>query len=42
MAIFNYSYNDFTGFTFNGKHSSEFKVLRTNDGSDTTNGFQNF
>lgn len=34
MAIFNYSYNDFTGFTFNGKHSSEFKVLRTNDGSD--------
>ena len=34
MAIFNYSQNDFTGFTFNGKHSSEFKVLRTNDGSD--------
>lgn len=34
MAIFDYSYNDFTGFTFNGKHSSEFKVLRTNDGGD--------
>lgn len=34
MAIFDYKYNDFTGFTFNGRHSSEFKVLRTNDGSD--------
>ena len=34
MAISNYGYNDFIGFTFNGQHSSKFKVLRTNDGSD--------